>query len=45
MSDSPRRHPNVVHRDEVPEMPLAKGKHRQGESVDSWDGEPDAQEP
>ncbi len=25
-----RRHPNVVHRDEVPEMPMNKGKHRVG---------------
>jgi uncharacterized cupin superfamily protein len=27
MSES-RRHPNVVHRDEVPAMPMNKGKHR-----------------
>ena len=25
---SERRHPNVVNRDEVPEMPMEKGKHR-----------------
>jgi uncharacterized cupin superfamily protein len=25
---SERRHPNVVHRDEVPVMPMEKGKHR-----------------
>jgi uncharacterized cupin superfamily protein len=24
----PRRHPNVVHRDEVPPMPMKKGKHQ-----------------
>jgi uncharacterized cupin superfamily protein len=24
----PRRHPNVVHRDEVAPMPMSKGKHR-----------------
>lgn len=24
----PRRHPNVVHRDEVPPMPMNKGKHQ-----------------
>ena len=25
---NPRRHPNVIHRDEVTPMPMAKGKHR-----------------
>lgn len=28
MNEANRRHPNVVHRDEVPPFPMTKGKHR-----------------